>query len=88
MWRLPFFPIKKHETLGDRVHEAKVDEELRELFIGRRTIFTLLGFILGGILFGNTLWLLMFNNLGAGLTMLIGLLLFVTAGVMTQQFRK
>ena len=78
----------KKKTFADRVKNSDLDPEIKEIFIGRNTIFSLIGFIVGGILFGNALWYYSSNALGTFATMLVGLIIFVISGVIARQFKK
>ena len=81
------FSFKK-KTIADRMKNSDIDPEIKEVFIGRNTVFSLIGFIVGGILFGNALWRYSEAALGTFATMLAGLIIFIISGIMNRQFRK
>lgn len=76
------------KTFAQKVKSSDLDPEIKEIFLGRRTIFSLIGFIVGGILFGNALWYYTNEFLGTFATMLVGLIVFIISGVLGKQFRK
>lgn len=80
---------KKEPTFTDKVKKSdNIHPEIKELFIGRRTIFSLMGFIVGGILFGSSLWEYSKEEVGLPLTMLAGIAIFTISGIVGKEFRK
>jgi len=80
---------KNHHNISDAVKEnGHLSLEVKEVFIGHKTIFTLLGFLVGGILVGNTLLEYSWEYLGRPWTLVIGMILFVLSGITLRQFRK
>lgn len=75
-------------SFADKVKQSDLDPDIKEVFLGKKTVFSLMGFIVGGILFGNGLWLTMSSQLGIPATMIIGFILFIISGILSQEFRK
>lgn len=78
----------KQSNFAEKVKSSDLNPEVKEIFIGRNTIFSLLAFIVGGILFGSSLWMYVKEYLGLPLTMLAGLFLFIIGGILAKAFRK
>ena len=85
---LKFKSANSKKTFAQKVKHSDLDPDIKEIFIGRRTIFSLIGFIVGGILFGNALWEYASEYLGPFATMLVGLIVFIISGVLGQRFNK
>lgn len=87
MFKLKLRP--KPPTLTDTIKGSKqIHPEIKEALIGRKTIFTLMGLIVGGILFGSSLWVYTERYLGLPLTMIAGLIIFIISGIVGKEFRK
>ena len=75
-----------------RLREPKISDtvnpEVKQLFLGRNTVFSLLAFIVGGVLVGNTLFHISTTALGDINTFVIGVTLFILGGVLSRTFRK
>jgi hypothetical protein len=75
-----------------RLREPKISDtvnpEVKQLFLGRNTVFSLLAFIVGGVLVGNTLFHISTTALGDINTFVIGFTLFILGGVLSRTFRK
>lgn len=82
--------IRHNRTIVEKVIDQgeKLQPELRELTIGRRTIISLLSFGVGTVLIGNFIWNLFHTILGPWVTGAIGFLMFLIGGLMTHEFRK
>lgn len=83
-----FRTVNSKETFAEKVKKSDLDPEIKEIFLGRRTIFSLIGFIVGGILFGNGLWQYTNTYIGTFATMLVGLIVFIISGVLGREFKK
>jgi hypothetical protein len=73
-------------------HKKENSEEyhyhIKEIFVGHRTIISVIGFTVGGILVGRTIWEYSREYLGLPLTLMLGLALFAVSGLVSGQFRK
>lgn len=79
--------IKKYyHSKGKQNHS--IDYEVKQIFIGHNTLFSVLGSVVGGILVGRTLWEYSSVYLGLPLTLSIGLLIFIFSGVILKTFHK
>lgn len=67
-------------------HDESLGHEVREMFIGHHTIFSLIGLAIGGTLVGKTLWEWLAVWVGLPLTLVIGLVVFVLSGFVLQTF--
>lgn len=67
-------------------HDEGLGHEVREMFIGHHTIFSLIGLTVGGTLVGITLWEWLSYYLGLPITLLIGLFIFIASGVALHTF--
>lgn len=84
-------PRKSNRGVKLKVQHKKAvsngdDYEMREMFIGYHTIFSLIGFTVGGILVGRSLWQYSQEVLGLPLIILLGLLIFMVSGYISGQF--
>lgn len=66
----------------------KIEPELKELILGRRTILSILSFGVGTVLVGNFIWIHSSRLLGDWVTLGFGLLLFIIGGIAGKKFRK
>jgi hypothetical protein len=76
------------KTFADKVKQSDLDPEIKEIFIGRKTIFSIMGFIVGGVMFGNALLMYAVEHLGLFATMLIGFILFIISGILSREFKR
>lgn len=67
-------------------HDEGLGHEVKEMFIGHHTIFSLIGLTVGGTLVGITLWEWLSYTLGLPITFLLGLLLFTVSGLVLHTF--
>lgn len=67
-------------------HDEGLQHEVREMFIGHHTIFSLIGLAVGGTLVGVTLWEWLAHSIGLPLTLLIGLIIFTASGLALHTF--
>jgi hypothetical protein len=86
------FKVKKTKT--KKRHTDKHGEhhhlnyEIKKVFLSLNTIFTLVGFTVGGILMGRTLWEIFRVSMGLSWTFFVGFLLFGGAGLLSGKFHK
>jgi len=59
-----------------------------EIFIGTKTIVAFLGFTIGGILVGRSIWEYGVNSMGLELTTLTGIVLFIVSGAILHKFQS
>jgi hypothetical protein len=71
--------IKHHQ-------DDSLKHEVREMFIGHHTIFSLIGLAIGGTLVGKVLWEWLSVAVGLPLTFIIGLLVFIVSGLAVHSF--
>ena len=67
-------------------HDETFKHEVKEMFIGHHTIFSLIGLTIGGTLVGITLWEWLASSLGLPFTLLIGLIIFAISGLALHTF--
>lgn len=90
----PFKKFQRHKTFWEKVsdemqYEKKmIEPEIRELLIGRKTVFSAISFVVGGVLIGNTAWRLFSVAFGPIWTAVIGFALFVIGGAIHKQFYR
>ena len=77
---------KKTKKRGSHAIEFHLDDELRQVFVGHHTLFSVLGFTVGGILIGGTLEKMLHDLVGQPLTLAIGLVLLLMSGLVLRQF--
>ena len=75
--------MKKKRGQRFNVH---INNELKEIFVGHHTLFSVIGFTVGGILVGETLkeWAHVYIGLPA--TLIIGLILILLTGLTLHKF--
>ncbi len=76
--------IKIHIKHGRR----DLGYEIKEVFIGHRTFFSVLGFIVGGLVVGRSVWEYLSINFGLPITILIGILIFILSGIILHEFHE
>ncbi|MFC1653556.1 hypothetical protein ACFL1M_01790 [Patescibacteria group bacterium] len=83
------FNLKK-PTLSEKIakESKKIEPELRELIIGRKTLISLLGFSIGGVLIGSAAYDLLSKSFGIIITVFLGALLFIISGIVSDSFKK
>ena len=79
---------KRGLTLRAEHHDDEQGYGVKEVFIGHRTIFSLIGFTVGGILVGRSIWEYSKDVLGLPTTILLGLLIFTVSGIISREFKK
>ena len=73
--------FKRVDDFGDEMRH-----EIHEMFIGKHTIFSLIGLTVGGSLMAKSLWTWLTQRIGLGGTLLVGFLLFVTSAFIMRAF--
>lgn len=68
-----------------RVH-FHLDDEMKQVFIGHHTIFSVLGFTVGGILIGGVLERILIAELGSWTTLGIGFVMLFASGLVLRIF--
>lgn len=63
-----------------------VNNELKEIFVGQHTLFSVVGFTVGGILVGETIKEYLHDSVGLHLTLVIGIVLILLAGLTLHKF--
>lgn len=63
-----------------------INDELKEIFVGHHTLFSVIGFTVGGILVGETLKEWLHIHVGLPVTLVVGLILIVFTGVTLHKF--
>ena len=82
--------FSRKRNIGEKIADEgkKLEPELKELVIGRKTVLSLLSFTVGSVLIGNVLYGMLINAYGGVGTVLMGLVLFVVGGLVRKEFRK
>lgn len=78
-------PTKKK---GSHALEFHLNDEFKQVFIGKHTLFSVIGFTVGGILIGGTLEKMLHQAVGYLPTLLIGLILLLMSGLVLKQFNN
>ena len=71
---------------GSHRLEFHMDDELRQVFVGHHTLFSVLGFTVGGILIGGTLEKILHEAVGRPTTLVVGLFLLIISGLVLRRF--
>lgn len=77
--------MKKNKK-GHTFH-IHIDDKLKQVFIGHHTLFSVLGFTIGGILVGEMLARILSEEIGVLLTLAIGLVIFLVAAFVGREFK-
>lgn len=75
--------MKKKRGQRFNVH---INDELKEIFVGHHTLFSVIGFTVGGILVGETVKEWAHIHIGLPATLIIGLLLILLTGMTLHKF--
>jgi len=75
--------MKKKRGQRFNVH---INNELKEIFVGHHTLFSVIGFTVGGILVGETIKEWAHVHIGLPATLIIGLLLILFTGITLHKF--
>jgi hypothetical protein len=63
-----------------------INNELKEIFVGHHTMFSVMGFTVGGILIGETLKEWAHMHLGLPTTLIVGVILLILTGITLHKF--
>lgn len=63
-----------------------INNELKEVFVGHHTLFSVIGFTVGGILIGETLKHWLHDYIGLPMTLLVGVILLLVSGMTLHKF--
>lgn len=75
--------MKKKRGQRFNIH---INDELKEIFVGHHTLFSVMGFTVGGILVGETLKDWAHIHVGLPVTLIIGLVLILFTGLTLHKF--
>lgn len=76
-------PVKKK---GSHAFEFHLNDEFKQIFIGKHTLFSVVGFTVGGILIGGTLEKILHQAVGQFPTLVIGIILVLFSGLVLRRF--
>lgn len=80
--------LKLKRKKANKKSKDNLGHEIKEIFVGRQTVFSLLSFLVGSILVGRSLWEYGQIYLGLPATIFIGLGLFIIGGALSGIFHK
>ena len=83
-----FKPKKEKKGLKVDVHLRTKGHAIHEIFISTKTIVAFLGFSIGGVLVGRSIWEYGTQYLSLEYTLLIGMLIFIISGIILHKFNK
>ena len=90
MEELPKQLMAPKKKKGVRIRFGHYSEQLgytmKEIFIGKRTIFSIAGFIVGGIMVGRSAWEYSVKYLDLPLTLILGFIIFMISGLSLHEF--
>lgn len=66
--------------------KEKLQHIHHNIFTGRHSVFIVGGFTVGGTLIARTLWQYLYNYFGLGVTMIVGIAIFVLSGFYMHKF--
>jgi hypothetical protein len=75
--------MKKKRGQRFNIH---INNELKEVFVGHHTLFSVVGFTVGGILIGETLKVWLHFHVGLFSTLIIGFILLLVGGMTLHKF--
>ena len=78
---------KRGTELKIRKYQNHTNHEMKEVFVGDRTVFSVIGLTVGAILVGRSLWEYGTMYIGLPLTLLGGFMVFIISGLILKQFR-
>lgn len=83
--------LEKKKKKGIRIsfghYSHRLGYTMKEIFIGKRTVFSILGFIVGGIIVGRSLWEYLMRYFSLPIVILIGFAIFVFSGITLHEFK-
>ena len=65
-----------------------IEHEIKEMFIGHRTIFSLVGFAVGGTVAGHALFRYGEQYMGLAMTLFLSIVVFTISGIVLRAFYK
>jgi hypothetical protein len=68
--------------------EHSLEYEIKEIFIGERTLFSMLGLVVGGIMVGRSIFEYSHHSIGLPLTITIGIVIFTVSGIFLKKFHQ
>lgn len=77
---------QKPKKKGKHALEFHLNDEFKQVFIGEHTLFSVLGFTVGGILVGGTLEKMLHKSVGHLPTLIVGVILLLISGLVLKQF--
>ncbi len=78
---------KQKKGIGIRIgHKRLMGFRMKEIFIGHRSIFALIGFIVGGVLVGRSVWEYLMTYFSLSVVIVIGFLVFLLSGLVLHEF--
>lgn len=79
---------KQKKGLKFDVHLHTKGRAIHEIFIGTKTIVAFLGFSVGGVLVGRSIWEYGMIYFGLGNTVLLGIIIFIISGLILHKFNR
>lgn len=80
-------PKKKGIRIRFGHYSHQLGYGMKEIFIGKRTAFSILGFIVGGLVVGRSVWEYLMRYFSLPVVILIGFLIFIVSGIALHEFR-
>ena len=81
-------PKKKGIRISFGQYSHRLGYGMKEIFIGHRTVFSILGFIVGGLIVGRSVWEYLMRYFSLPVVILIGFLIFLVSGIVLHEFRE
>jgi len=82
------FEKKQKKGMRIDVRVKKKGHSIHEIILSSETIIAFLGFTVGGVLVGRSLWEYGIIHLNLEYTLSIGLLVFIISGLILHKFRR
>lgn len=79
---------KQKSKTGVNMNLHSTEGKIHEVFIGTKTLIGFLGFTIGGILVGRSMWEYGVTYIGLHFTTLVGIWLFAITGAALHKFNK
>lgn len=82
-------PTKSKKGINVKVKSPQkhINNEIKEVFVGRKTVFSFIGLTVGSILVGRSFWEYGRMYIGIPLTILAGFVIFIICGLILKQFK-
>lgn len=77
--------MTRRKKRGQRFN-VHINNELKEIFVGHHTLFSVIGFTVGGILVGETIKDYLHASVGLLPTLIVGLVLILLTGLTLHKF--